>query len=104
MSDNKSDNGGAFGFFSITPAHILAQITARALSYAKDAGLPCSMPGRRRDRGCAVISMGVRCETCARRVCMAHAFWSLAGAKLLPYCAYCVIEENAELFDQDEDA
>lgn len=51
-----------------------------------------------------MISMGVRCETCARRVCMAHAFWSLAGAKLLPYCAYCVIEENAELFDQDEDA
>jgi hypothetical protein len=101
-NENDGAGGAKGGFFGITPGQIVQALAERLRSYAQDVGTACSMPGGRRGVGCDALTLGVRCETCARRVCMGHTFWNLSGAKPLPYCIYCAVELNRELFDEDD--
>lgn len=74
---------------------IVGAFASQMRGYAKDAGTACSMPG------CDALTLGVRCDTCARRVCMTHAFWRLHVPKVVPFCAYCVVQSNPDLFSDD---
>lgn len=67
----------------------------RALS--KENGAACSLAE------CDALS-GMRCESCSRKICISHTYWrfeSVKKVKLL--CPLCVVQENRELFsDEDE--
>lgn len=102
MSDQDDTSGGAGAFFSVTPGQLLMQLALRVKDYAKDAGTACAMPGEEDD--CGALTVGVRCEGCARRVCVGHTFWNMAGLKVFPFCPYCVLALNEDLFEEDEDA
>ncbi len=69
----------------------------RVKDYAKDAGHGCSLPD------CEALTLGVRCESCARLMCMRHTFWNTAGVKAHPFCPYCVLSLNDDLFDDEDD-
>ncbi len=80
---------------------IIAQVLQTAPQIrvmAKDAGTACAMPG------CDAITLGARCESCSRHVCVKHAYWRIAVVppSMHAHCPYCVLTLNPELFSDDD--
>lgn len=81
------------------PTTFFKQFAVQVRDYAKEFGTACDLPG------CTALTLGFRCEKCAKRLCVAHAYWNyLSGVRVVPYCPYCVLQQNPDLFsDSDED-
>lgn len=80
---------------------IAAQLAPQIREMAKDAGTSCSLPE------CSALTPGARCEKCARRICLTHAFWRVTTTlppKFFPYCPYCVVQLNHKLWNDVDDA
>lgn len=88
--------------FTLSPGSLAGLFARKAVSYAKDIGVRCSMPGRK--DGCDALTMGVRCDDCSRKICVGHTYWQVGtnGMKLSPFCPYCVVQQNPDIFEDDE--
>ncbi len=86
-------------FNEVSILTLVQSFAAQLRSYAKDAGTACDLPC------CDALTLGVRCETCTRRICMGHAYWKLQVPRVFPHCPLCLVQANANLFsDGDDDA
>lgn len=82
----------------IDMAEFVTQFAGEMRKLAEEAGTDCDMPG------CNALTLGVRCNNCSRRLCNGHAFLNLSGARVTPYCIYCAVALNQNLFgDADDD-
>ena len=99
MNDPKADPKSVFSSVlnEVSIVALVHQFAAQLRGYAKEAGTSCSLSY------CDALTLGVRCEACSRRVCMGHAFWQLQAPRVVPYCTYCVVERNSDLFENDDD-
>lgn len=111
MTEKKPNGVGALGaiadVFGGQLGPLLQSFAVQVREYAADAGKACSMPGISASGEvgqCDALTLGVHCEKCSRRVCMGHAFWRMEP-KPIPYCPYCVLAMNDDLFSDggDED-
>ncbi len=80
---------------NLSIAAVVQQLAFQFRDYAKDAGTACAMPE------CDALTMGVRCEKCAKRICSTHGYWRLEMPKLKPYCVYCVLANHPDSFSED---
>lgn len=71
---------------------LLSQVSNLFTNMKSEAGTACVLPD------CGKITVGVRCEGCARRICVKHTYWRLSLRNLKAYCPYCVLLQNPELF------
>lgn len=79
---------------NISVLAVVQQLAAQIREYAKDAGTACSLPE------CTALTVGVRCDVCARRTCPSHTYWklSMSPPKPSPRCPYCVLSAHPDLF------
>jgi len=53
-------------------------------------------------RDCEYSSTGVQCVDCGRIACNNHMYFKMQGVSIVPKCIYCVIDENPDMFEDDE--
>lgn len=98
---NGGGSGGKSGFGAllneVSIITLVQQFAGQLRGYAKESGTACSLPD------CDALTLGVRCEQCTRRICMGHAYWKLHVPRVLPYCPYCCLGMNQDLFADDDD-
>ncbi len=75
---------------------VAAGIAPQVRAFAKEAGSSCNLPD------CDALTLGTRCELCARRACIEHTYWKFIGAKPVPFCPYCVLVQHGDLFLEDD--
>jgi hypothetical protein len=76
---------------------MLQQFAFSLRQLAEEAGTDCDAPG------CNALTLGVRCANCSRRLCITHTYWNTLRATMTPFCPYCVLAQNSNLFDDGED-
>lgn len=75
---------------------LIQELATQVRGYAKEAGTACDLPR------CKALTLGVRCESCLRRTCLGHTYWNTPKVKPLPYCPFCVVSINEDLFAKSE--
>ena len=91
---SEQQGGGPPGF---SAAQIAGLVLKQVVGYAKEVGTACVL--MRGEETCGALTLGVRCEKCSRTICVEHTYWNTTKAKVKPYCPYCVVQMNEDLFD-----